>query len=100
MKSCQMLMSTMFAHVAIVDVLQQEFVQCFKNHYRKNTFSCHNVLSEMDVRRSVLNCQGIELLRSVETIGAKNSSSILPSRTCIQRHTRKVELVGRILCPV
>ena len=48
----------------------------------------------------ILNHTGIELLRMFETRGVKNSSTMLPHRSSLQKHAKKVESIVQESCPI
>jgi len=100
LKLCTILISAIFKSEVAGGMLEEESLEFFKRYYRKTVFSPHNILQEMDMKGGVLNYTGIELLRNIEMKGIKFSSTILPSRTTLQRYARKVELIANNLCPV
>ena len=71
--------------------MKQAFLDLFTNYYRKEIFSCHNALRAMDLNGGALNYTAIEVLRSVETKGVKCATTIIPSRSSLQRCAKKLK---------
>ena len=77
--------------------IEGRMIGVFQTILWKNAFSPHNVLRELDTKGGVLNYTGIGLLRKVETSWVKCSSAILPSRSSLQKYSRKIELIAQEL---
>ena len=79
--------------------LKQCSYSVFRDYVRQNIYTPHRVLKQMDLRGGVLNYEGIELLRSVETDGVPREKTLLPSSGCMKAYAALVESFGRNICP-
>ena len=92
---CKMFVDGNIHHGMMRDVL----VEVVGKHLRNTVFTPFRILSEMDRTGGVLNYEGIEILRRVETNGQKNKHTIIPSTSSLQNCAAMIERYGSIVCP-
>ena len=92
---CNMLLNSNIHQGRMKDVL----IEVVGKHLRETVFTPFKILSEMDRSGGVLNYEGIELLRRVETNGVKHMRTIIPSTSSLQNCAAMVEQYGSIVCP-
>ena len=92
---CGMLLNSNIHQGRMKDVL----LEVVGKHLRQTVFTPFRILSEMDRHGGVLNFEGIELLRRVETNGQKHVRTIIPSTSSLQNCAAMVEHYGSIVCP-
>ncbi|KAL7571317.1 hypothetical protein ACA910_007638 [Epithemia clementina (nom. ined.)] len=71
----------------------------FRRYVCENVFSADKILRHMDLHGGVLNFEGIESLREVETGGQSYQSTLIPSTAELQKVAFIVEAVGKKMCP-
>ena len=92
---CQMILDSNIHH----GVLQDTAVQIVGQHIRRTIFTPFRILQEMDKAGGVLNYEGIEILRRVESNGKARMRTIIPSTSSLQNCAASIELYGSRICP-
>jgi hypothetical protein len=78
----------------------QEIVRQAITFIRKDVYSEHNILRQMDLVGHKLSLEGIEVLRMVQKINMPfECQSILPSKSGISRVSKIVEKYGMVIAP-
>ncbi|KAL7557620.1 hypothetical protein ACA910_013084 [Epithemia clementina (nom. ined.)] len=73
--------------------------ETFQKYVRRNIFAVHKVLRHMDLTGGVLNFEGIEVLREIESRGQPYAVTLLPSTAKLQKVAFIVECYGKNVCP-
>ena len=98
----QALIALVFYHDFLDGCFLDEYINRVRKHMRKNAHTCHNVLKNMDYMGGTLSYEGIELLRREEKDyfnGPKGFEIFLPLKGSLQYYCKKVEKVGKQICP-
>jgi hypothetical protein len=77
-------------------LFKERMIGAVRKWYRQEA---ERILKSMDLSGGSLNFSGIEVLREVESNGAKWHQGILPSRSLLQRMSKKVEQLAHDVAP-